>query len=137
MMDLSFETDDNNDDDGNNDDVIEIDMAASNENFDNADLNLSTDKPPKKRNQFKWHIELETDDFDSALDYLGERGFVCYDYSDLKCGQKFYFRCRSIPKEPKPWCAQRNTLFLPSNNLKLQILRNQFDHDEMDNKTNF
>lgn len=131
MMDLSFETDDNNDDKGNDNDDIEVEMATNHENSENAenDYNVSIDKPPKKRNKFNWHIELESDDLDQALDYLEERGFVCYDYSDLKCGQKFYFRCKTIPKERKQWCAQRYTLFLPSNSLKVQILRNQYDHD--------
>lgn len=127
MIDLSFETDGENDDNGETDNVA-IDLATGNENSEN-DLNVSTDKPPKIRNKFKYQIELETDDLDYALDYLEERNFVCFDYSELKCGQKFYFRCKSIPKERKPWCAKRYTLYLPSNSLKVQILRNQFDHD--------
>lgn len=131
MMDLSFESDDDHahTEDGNDD--IEVEIATNHENSDTAKngYNVSTDKPPKKRNKFDWHIELESNDLDEALDYLEERNFVCYDYSDLKCGQKFYFRCKLVPKERKQWCAQRYTLFLPSNSLKVQILRNQFDHD--------
>lgn len=129
MMDVSFETNDENDDNGETDNVA-IDLAIDNENIEN-DLNVSTDIPPKIRNKFKWHIELETDDLENALDYLEERNFVCFDYSELKCGQKFYFRCKSIPKERKPWCAKRYTLYFPSNSSKVQILRNQFDHDAL------
>lgn len=66
---------------------------------------------------------------DGAIDFLDESGFVCYDYKNLKIGQKFYFRCRSIPKERDQWCAIRYTLFFPSTSLKVQILKNQHDHD--------
>lgn len=128
MMDLSFESDDNNADEGHKDDDIEIEMAANHLNPDNVE-NVSTDEPPKKRNKFEWHIELETEDFDEAFDYLDSRNFVCYDHSNLKCGQKFYYRCKKVPKEHKQWCAQRYTLFLPSNSLKVQVLRNQCEHD--------
>lgn len=123
-MDLSFESEDDTD----------IVKATINENADHgenneSELNVSTDIQPKKRNKYVWKIEQELDRLDEALDILEERGFVCYDYSDLKCGQKFYFRCKLIPKERDQWCGQRYTIYLPSNNLKVQILRNQFEHD--------
>lgn len=76
-MDLSFEENSENGDNGKTDNVP-IDMAPDNENSEN-ELNVSTDKPPKTRNKFIWHIEHETDDLDSAIDYLEERNFVCYD----------------------------------------------------------
>lgn len=125
-MDLSFESDD--DDNGNEatkKDDVEIKIASQQENVES----IHSDKPPKKRNKHIWHIERETDDADGAIDFLDESGFVCYDYKNLKIGQKFYFRCRSIPKERDQWCAIRYTLFFPSTNLKVQILKNHHDHD--------
>lgn len=83
----------------------------------------------KKRNKFVWRIESEWDDLDAALEFLTNEGFVMYDWSDLKCGQKFYFRCKRIPKERDEWCGKRFTLFLLSNNLNTLILTNQFDHN--------
>lgn len=126
MMELSFESDDDDNGDGaKKKDDVEIEIASQPENVES----ICSDKPPKKRNKHIWHIERETDDVDGAIDFLDESGFVCYDYKNLKIGQKFYFRCRSIPKERRQWCAIRYTLFFPSNSLKVQILKNQHDHD--------
>lgn len=124
MMNLSFESDNDGDGAKTKDDV-EIEIASQQENVES----IHSDKPQKERNKHIWHIERETDDVDGAIDFLDESGFVCYDYKDLKIGQKFYFRCRSIPKEREQWCAIRYTLFFPSNSLKVQILKNQHDHD--------
>lgn len=120
LFDFSFETPDENPE-------IEI-VTISNPN---EDVESVTEAPiPKKpRNRFKWQIHSEWDDLDAALDFLESEGFVIYDHSDLKCGFKFYFRCKLIPKERKVWCALRYTLFLPSNNMKIIILRNQHEHD--------
>lgn len=86
-------------------------------------------KYAKKRNKFQWTIDSEWDDLDKALDFLENEGFVNYDFSDLKCGLKFYFRCKLVPKQRKEWCGKRYTLYLPSNNKQILILRNENDHD--------
>lgn len=127
MLDISFETSENT---SNDKDDVPIETAAykTSDNAENS-CNISIEEPPKKRNKFVWNILRELTDLDEALDFLEESGFVCCDYSDLKCGQKFYFRCKLIPKERKQWCAKRHTLFLPSNTMTVQILSNQFDHD--------
>lgn len=87
-MDLSFE----NDLDTNviNNEDIEIDIAALFE--EHASESIIIDNVSKKRNRFVWEIERKYDDLDKALDFLEEEGFTCYDFSDLKMGQKFYFR---------------------------------------------
>lgn len=122
LMELSFES---NDEDNDNDLDIEIVTAGGNE-CEN-ELNVSTSK--KKRNKFIWTIHSEWEDLDKALDFLENEGFVSYDSTDLKCGQQFYFRYKLIPKERKTWCAQRYTLLLPSDSMKVIILRNQHVHD--------
>lgn len=125
-MDLSFEADANID----SNDGIDIAMMPTTGDTDTeseAVVNIVTS--PKKRNKFEWRIDTEGDDLDEALDRLENEGFVIYDQSDLKCGQKFYFRCKHIPKERKVWCRKRYTVFLPSHNLKVHILCNQFEHD--------
>lgn len=88
LLDLSFEED--SDTNANINDDIDIDIAALFE--ENASESIIIDKVPKKRNKFVWKIERKYDDLDEALDFLEEEGFKCYDYSDLKMGQKFYFR---------------------------------------------
>lgn len=125
-MELSFESDDDDNGDGaKKKDDVEIEIASQPENVES----IRSDKPPKKRKKHIWHIERETDDVDGAIEFLDESGFVCHDYKNLKIGQKFYFRCRSMTKERDQWCAIRYTLFFPSNSLKVQILKNQHDHD--------
>lgn len=125
LTDLSFESDSNDKEDANNVDDIELISTCEKEN--DKELNIMTSQ--KKRNKFVWVTHSEWEDLDAALDYLENEGFVHYDSSDLKCGQKFYFRCKLIPKEQKIWCAQRYTVFLPSNNTKYIILSNQLSHD--------
>lgn len=127
MLDLSFESDENNDDDN-----IQIEIAAACERKDDEVLTtLTTDIPnqQRKRNKFKWTIHSEWDDLDKALEFLEDEGFINYDYSDLKCGLKFYFRCKLVPSRRKIWCSKRYTLYLPSKSKKIQILRSEFDHD--------
>lgn len=87
------------------------------------DTNISVITTNKKRNKFVWDILKECVELTEALDYLESDGFVRYDDTDLKCGQKYYFRCKLIPKERKTWCSKRLTLFLPSDNLKVIICR--------------
>lgn len=124
-MDLSFESESENTHTNDNDD-IDIEIASL---FENESENITTDKTAKKRNKFVWRIEQKFDDLDKALDYLEEEGFVCYDFSDLKMGLKFYFRCKKIPKERKTWCAKRYTLFLPADKMEIQILCTEHEHD--------
>lgn len=126
LLDLSFEGDKNEGIDNDNDTDIEM---STNENQKNEEYAVVVTTPQKKRNKFEWIVDSEWDNLESALEILDERGFVHYDSSDLKCGQKFYFRCKSIPKERKTWCAKRFTIFLPSDNLKVLILHNQLEHD--------
>lgn len=125
FMDLSFENPEEQNDQETN---IEIEIAMVCENIEA----VSTDdvpEPAKKRNRFVWKIDSEWDDLDSALEFLESEGYVCYDYSDLKMGIKFYFRCKIVPRRRKQWCAKRYTLFLPSNSTKILILCNQHEHD--------
>lgn len=90
----------------------------------------SQDVPEKKRrNNFNWTIDSTWDSLEDALMFLDDAGFVNYDCSDLKCGQKFYFRCKRVPKKRKEWCSKRYTIFLPSDNLNILILSNGCDHD--------
>lgn len=105
LIDISFENHDMNDDVD-----IEIATVTAPEESE-TDKNVEILASEKKRNKFLWRIVSEWDDLDAALEFLESEGFVSYDYSDLKCGQKFYFRCKSIPKEHKTWCGMRYTLF--------------------------
>lgn len=124
LLDLSFE------DEGNDDDSpIETAPILESKDDDSPEILISTENSKKKRNKFNWVIDSEWDDLNKALEFLDEHGFVNYDYSDLKCGQKFYFRCKRVPKQRKQWCSKRYTLYLPSNNKQILILRNEFEHD--------
>lgn len=124
-MDFSFDNDDVNDDVNE----IGIELATS-QNEDDIEMVINTDEnTQKKRNKFQWSIDSEWDDLDKAIDHIENEGFINYDHSDLKCGLKFYFRCKLVPKKHKQWCSKRYTLFLPSNSTKIKILRNEHDHD--------
>lgn len=83
----------------------------------------------KKRNKFNWRTHSTYNNLDDALLFLEDEGFVCYDNSDLKCGQKFYFRCKRVPKKRTDWCALRYTIFLPSDNLSVLLLDNACEHN--------
>lgn len=131
FMNISFESESIGN--GNVDNGIEITeddteiLSACEDETDNVEI--KTDPKVKKRNKFDWKIESEWNSLDEALDFLENEGFVCYDNKNLKCGQKFYFRCKLIPKERKTWCAIRRTLSLPSDSTKVIILQNQFEHN--------
>lgn len=129
LLDLSFETDKDPANDNDND--AQIELTSTLQSKDNDDeIVINTDKNVEKpRNKFIWTIDSEWDDLDKALEFLAEKGFVNYDYSALKCGLKFYYRCKLVPRQRKQWCAQRYTLYLPANNNKIINLRNQFAHD--------
>lgn len=133
FMDLSFE-------DEENENNIEVEIAVQRDNLDSSTGDdfvtvTTTDSPDdienttKKRNKFTWKIHSEWDDLDEALEFLEEQGFVCHDFKDLKCGLKFYHRCKLVPKLRKRWCIKKYILYLPSNSLKIQILCIQCDHD--------
>lgn len=129
LLDLSFENESNiQSNSGDNDkEEIDIEIGSLFEQHDNE--NIIVDKVAKKRNKFEWRIEHKFDNLDGALDFLEQQGFKCFDHSDLKMGQKFYFRCKCIPKARKTWCAKRYTLFLPADKLDIQILSNRLEHD--------
>lgn len=120
FMDLSFEIESNDDEN-----------AVESEK-DESESALQIVPEVKKRNKFKWSIESTWDSLEDALMYLEEAGFVSYDYSDLKCGQKFYFRCKRIPKKRKTWCSKRYSIYLPSDNLNVLIMSNECEHNHDD-----
>lgn len=129
FMDLSFGSDSAVDNDIENEVQIELAVPLENQ-IDEIHEIVTNDAPvPKKRQQIKWSVDSEWGDMDKAIDFLEDKGFVNYDYSDLKCGLKFYYRCKLVPKEHKPWCSMRYTLYLPSNNTKILILRSDSEHD--------
>lgn len=88
-----------------------------------------------QRNKFKWVLHSNWESLEEVEDFLDEEGFVCYDYSDLVCGQKFYFRCECIPKECKrsEWCVRRYVIFLPSdcNDICLQCNGLEHNHNKL------
>lgn len=94
-----------------------------------VDKAIGTDKPQKMRNKFKWVTHSKWKSLDEAFDFLDNEGFVHYDDSNLKMGQKFYFRCKRTPKTVKPFCALRFTVFLPSHNNEIILLHNGHEHN--------
>lgn len=128
-MDLSFENESDTAQTNLDDDDKEIDAGIASLFEQHQPENITTDKVPKKRNKYEWRIEQKFDDLDKALDFLEEQGYTCYDHSDLKMGQKFYFRCKKIPKDRKTWCIKRYTLFLPADKLEIQLLTSALEHD--------
>lgn len=127
LMNLSFESETNADENIVDDVPIEL-VESVIENRD-EEVEIAATLPTKKRNKFEWKIDSEWENLDDALDFLEAERFVNHHHSDLKCGQKFYFRCKLVPKSHEKWCAKRLILFLPSENMKILILRNQFEHD--------
>lgn len=123
-MDLSFESSNGQ----NSDNDIEIETMPTHNKANESDT-VNVVVHEKKRNKFQWGVDSEWEFLDEALDFLEKQGFVWCDSSDLKCGQKFYFRCKTIPKERKIWCGRRHILFLPSATVKIQIMVNQHEHD--------
>lgn len=129
LLDLSFEDETNTEltNKGTNDEEMDIGIKSLFEQHESEII--ITEKVRKKRNKFDWRIQEKFDDLNKALDFLEEQGFTCFDYSDLKMGQKFYFRCKKIPKERSTWCSKRYTLFLPADKLEIQLLSNGLEHD--------
>lgn len=94
-----------------------------------AQINIENIETKKTRNKFVWTTFGEYEQLDEALDFLENNGFVCYDDSNLKIGQKFYFRCKKTPKTMKPYCACRYVIFLPVVNHNIITQHNGLDHD--------
>lgn len=130
LPELSFETNDDNVD------VIIKPSAVQNlaklPNDQNTDGQNTNDNNKKKRNKFAWVKEKVVKDLDEAVDYVTDQGFKLYDDSDLKCGQKFYFRCGKIPKCRKVWCNKRYILFLPAHTDDIEILCSGLEHNHND-----
>lgn len=63
---------------------------------DEQSIEVNAEK--KKRNSFKWTKVAVGKSLDEAVDVIVEEGFKLYDDKDLKCGQKFYFKCECTPK---------------------------------------
>lgn len=129
LPDLSFESSEDDDKNDDNDDNVAILLASSGceENV------IKTSNEIKKRNKFSWVKQKVTKDLDEAVDSIVAEGFKLYDDHDLKCGQKFYFRCGKIPKSRKTWCNKRYVVFLPSHNDDVEILWNghECNHNEL------
>lgn len=115
LPELSFE---------NNEDDVDVILAPK------IDVgNIKSPNEKKKRKCFSWVKERITNDLDEAVDSITEEGFTLYDDHDLKCGQKFYFRCSMIPKSRKDWCDRRYAIFMPSNSNDIEILCNGLAHN--------
>lgn len=58
-------------------------------------------------------------------------GFSVFTNRDLNCVEKYYYRCKRIPKERKrtEWCDRRYILFLPSNTNEINLLTNGLEHN--------
>lgn len=123
MPEISFEGNSNDEDDD-----IDI-MLAPGKSAENI-AQISNEN--KKKNKFSWVRERFTKDLDEAVDSIFEEGFKLYDSNDLKCGQKFYFRCGRIPKSRKQWCNKRYNVFLPAHNDDIEVLSNGCEHNHDD-----
>lgn len=117
LPDLSFESNEEN---------MDVVLAPSTSG-DNVKIKVTNEK--KARNKFSWLQVKCGEDLDEAIDAIIDEGFKLYDDSDLKCGQKFYFRCGKVPKNRKFWCNKRYIIFLPSNNNDIITLSNGFEHN--------
>lgn len=122
LIDLSFETP------NDNPERTESSETVTEQVIDTVTENITAQKT---RNKFKWVTHSEYDSLDDALDFLDDEGFIHYDDSHLKIGQKFYFRCKKTPKTLKPYCVSRFVLFLPSNSNKIILLFNGNEHDHI------
>lgn len=122
LPELSFESTTNNDDD------VDVIVMAPNKGVENINIDKISDEK-KKRNKFSWVKVKVTKDLDEAIDSINDEGFKLYDDNDLKCGQKFYFRCGKIPKSRKTWCDRRYNIFLPANNDEVEVLCNGLEHN--------
>lgn len=104
------------------------------EDVDDVAINVFSDTPKqieinctedikKCRNSYHWVTEATYNDLDEALEHIDEMGFVLHNEHDLNCGQKFYFRCKHVPKRKKPWCGRKYILFLPSDRHSTYIVQ--------------
>lgn len=134
--------------DNEHDDISKTSNILSDLSFENNDMdgvnvvlkskekvveNISTNKNVKKtRNRFTWATEKVGNSLDEAVDNIMSEGFKLYDDHDLKCGQKFYFRCGTIPKARKQWCDKRYAVYLPSDSNDIITLTNGLKHNHND-----
>lgn len=112
--------------DGNEDDVAVVEMV--NESVGFIQVETIREDPQKKKHE--WITEAIYNDLEEAIEHLEEKGFILHVEHDLKCGQKFHFRCKCVPKLQKPWCNRQHILFCPSNKLDTYIIQhNNLDHN--------
>lgn len=83
----------------------------------------------KDRKKHKWSTEASYNDLDEALDHISASGFVLHNHHDLKCGQKFHFRCKNVPSDRKPWCDRQYVLYLPSDSPDYLVQHNNMEHN--------
>lgn len=84
-------------------------------------------KKCKKKNI--WSTEASFEDLEEAIDHINSEGFVLHNNHDLKCGQKFHFRCKNVPSDRKPWCNRQYLLFLPSESRECIVQHNNMEHN--------
>lgn len=80
----------------------------------------------KDRKKHIWSTEASYEDLDEAIDHINAKGFVLHNNHDLKCGQKFHFRCKNVPSDRRPWRDRQYLLFLPSDRPEylVQLMKN-------------
>lgn len=121
MSDLSFE-----------DSVDSADIAISQSNSD-VNREIEVVATATKRRKLDWQTEKIFENFDDALKFVEESGFKNYKFEDLKCGQKYHYRCKLIPKHLKPWCDRLLMIFLPADSSEVIVKHNscKHTHDEL------
>lgn len=83
---------------------------------------------PNKRHH--WITVATYYNLEEALEHITSEEFVHHNDFDLKCGQKFHFRCKRVPADRKPWCNSKYTLFLPSDRPNTYlVLYNNMEHN--------
>lgn len=109
------------------DDALEISMSND---FAAEEIDIETvPNEKKKRNKFVWVTEATYDDLEEAIEHINEKGFVLHNDSSLKCGQKFHFRCKTVPKAKRPWCDKQYSLFLPSDSVQCIVQHTNLPHN--------
>lgn len=83
----------------------------------------------KERKKHTWITEETYEDLQEAIDHINGEGFVLHNSHDLKCGQKFHFRCKKVPSDKKPWCNRQYLLYLPSDRAECIVQHNNMEHN--------
>lgn len=124
--------------DSNNNESLIFESQDEDESVQSIQNKTDTNKVEEnktKRNKFNWGTHSHWQSLDEVEEFLNSEGFVIHDDKDLKCGQKFYFRCMRIPKDRKreEWCSKRFIVFLPShsNEIILQTNFEEHNHNEL------